>query len=142
MASDLNKVFIIGRLVSDPITQQTTSGTTLVRFTIANNRTFVSAGEKKTEVSFFNIVAWAKLGDLVAQYCQKGRQVAIEGRLRQRKWIDKMSEQTRSVVEIVADNIQFLGMPRGNEAEDISADNSDIDVIGESGVPDDEDVPF
>ena len=136
MASDLNKVIIIGRLVSDPDIQQTPSGTKVVKFKLANNRTFVSNGEKRNEVNYITIVAWTKLGELVAQYCQKGRQVAVEGRLRQRRWVDKATDQTRTTFEIVADNVQFLGMPKGvEEVEPIEEDVPPEDEL-------DEEVPF
>jgi single-strand DNA-binding protein len=57
-------------------------------------------------------VAWGKTGELCAQYLSKGRSVYIEGRLQTREWEDKEG-QKRSTTEIVAQNVTFLGGPRG-----------------------------
>lgn len=107
MASDLNKAILIGRLTRDPELRYTQGGTSVCSFSIANNRTYVTAGEKKEQVSFFNCVAWAKTGEVIAEYCKKGQRIGIEGRLQQRSWDDQEGKK-RQTVEIVVDNFQFL----------------------------------
>ena len=107
MANDINRVFIIGRLTKDPELKYISSGTAVASMSIANNRIYVANGEKKEDVSFFNCIAWAKTGEIIAQYCRKGSQIAIDGRLQQKRWEDKEGK-TQSAVEIVVDNIQFL----------------------------------
>ncbi|MCP4130725.1 MAG: single-stranded DNA-binding protein, partial [bacterium] len=59
MASDLNRVILIGRLTRDPEIRYTQSGTGVANFSIATNRTYVQGGEKKELASFFNCVAWS-----------------------------------------------------------------------------------
>ena len=107
MASDLNKAILIGRLTKDPELRYTQSGTAVCSFSVANNRTYVTGGEKKEQVSFFNCVAWAKTGEIIAEYCKKGQRIGIEGRLQQRSWDDQEGKK-RHTVEIVVDNFQFL----------------------------------
>ncbi len=107
MASDLNKVMLIGRLTKDPELRYTQSGTPVASFSVANNRSYVVNGERKEEVSFFNCVAWSKLGELIVQYCKKGHRIGLEGRLQQRSWEDQNGNK-RQPVEIVTDNVQFL----------------------------------
>lgn len=107
MASDLNKTILIGRLVKDPELKQTTSGTELANFSIASNYSYSKSGEKTDTTSFFNCIAWGKLGGIIAQYCQKGNRIAIEGRLQQKTWDDKDGNKRYSV-EIVVENFQFL----------------------------------
>ena len=103
MSNDLNRVTIIGRLTRDPELKQIASGTAVCNFSIANGRKF----KDKEDTSFFDCIAWGKLGELVAQYMTKGSKIGIDGRLQQRNWEDKDGNK-RSTVEIVADNVQFL----------------------------------
>ena len=146
MSSDLNKVILIGRLTKDPELRHTPNGSAVASFSVANNRTYVSAGEKKEMVSFFNCVAWTKLAELVSQYCKKGHRVGIEGRLQQRSWDDQDGNK-RSTVEIVVDNVQFL-TPRdsqGDRPADISSSQEKYSPSEPDAGPhplSDEDIPF
>lgn len=146
MASDLNKVILIGRLTKDPELKYTQGGTSVCSFSIANNRTYVTAGEKKEQVSFFNCVAWAKTGEVIAEYCKKGKRIGIEGRLQQRSWDDQEGKK-RQTVEIVVDNFQFLDPPRdagsAEPAPDTSSSSSKPDSSQNIDNPfSDEDIPF
>lgn len=117
MATDLNTVQLIGRMTRDPELKQTSSGTSYCRFSIANNRNYSVNGEKREEVSFFNCVAWGKQAEIITRYCRKGKQVAIEGRLKQNSWDDKDGKK-QSTVDVVVDQLQMLGQSdsqdRGN----------------------------
>lgn len=104
----LNEVRLIGNLTKDPESRAAGSHT-IVSFSIAVNRKSKGAdGQATEEVSFFDCDAWNKTGELVLQYCKKGRQVLVCGRLKQERW-ESQEGQKRSKVKIVADNIQFLG---------------------------------
>lgn len=116
MASDINKVILIGRLTRDPELKHTQGGTSVCSFSIANNRSYTTNGEKKEQVSFFNCVAWGKPGEIIAEYMRKGQQIGIDGRLQQRSYDDKDGNK-RSVVEIVVDNFQFLSRASGGTSE-------------------------
>ncbi len=107
MANDLNTVFLIGRLTRDP-EYKLVGSTPLVNFSLANNRIYMQNGEKKEEVSYFDCTAWGKLADVIRQYVNKGKQVAIEGRLKQESW-DTPDGKKASKVRIVVNNIQLLG---------------------------------
>ncbi len=112
MAS-LNRVILIGNLTRDPELRFTPSGSPVAGFGLAVNRTYTNKqGEKVENVDFFNIVVWAKLAELCAEYLKKGRPVALEGRLSSRSW-ETEDGQKRSVVEVVAENVQFLGSGQG-----------------------------
>ena len=125
--SDLNRVFIIGRLTRDPEMRHTQTGTACANFSVANNKTWTQNGEKKEQVSFFNCIAWGKLGELICQYQKKGSQVAVEGRLQQRSWDDQNGNK-RSSVEIVAENVQFLGGKEETQTNDSVNPFSDDDL--------------
>ncbi|MBI39210.1 MAG: single-stranded DNA-binding protein [Leptospiraceae bacterium] len=111
MASDLNRVVLIGRLVRDPEIKQTQNGKSFCKFSIANNRTYVVDGNKREDTSFINCVAFGRLSEIIQQYCQKGKQIAVEGRLTQRSW--DSPEGKRSIVEVTVENMQLLGSASG-----------------------------
>ncbi len=140
MASDLNKVMLIGRFVRDPEIKYTQGGTAVANFSIANNKTYTQAGDKKEQTSFFNCIAWAKLGEIIVEYCKKGQRIGIEGRLQQRSWEDQNGNK-RSAVEVVVDNFQFLSSKgegnntQSNDMPDMSGDYDDNPFS-------DDDIPF
>jgi single-strand DNA-binding protein len=108
MARDLNQVIVIGRLVKNPEIKYTTNGTPVTKFSIANNFSFTQNNEKKDYTSYFDINVWGNQAVVCEKYLKKGSQVAIVGSLRQNRWNDKATGQTRSKVEITASSIQFL----------------------------------
>ena len=111
---DLNRATIIGRLTRDPETRTTTSGINVTNFSVATSTVWTDAAtkEKKEIVEYHNIVAWRKLGEIVAQYLHKGSQVFVEGRLQTRSW-DGQDGVKRFRTEIVADNLIMLGSKSG-----------------------------
>lgn len=100
----------MGRLTRDPELRQTGSGTSYCRFGIANNRNYTTGGERREEVSFFNCVAWGRTAEIINQYCRKGKQVAIDGRLQQRSY-ESQDGKKQSAVDVVVENLQMLGAP-------------------------------
>lgn len=106
-----NRVILGGNLVRDPEIRYLPSGLSVTSFGIAVNSRYKQNNELKEEVSFFDIVVFGKMGENCAEYLSKGRPVLVEGRLRQRRW--EADGAKRSKIEVVADNVQFLGGPRG-----------------------------
>ncbi|MDI6892862.1 MAG: single-stranded DNA-binding protein [Actinomycetota bacterium] len=151
MAS-LNRVVLIGNLTRDPELRFTPSGTSVANFGIAINRRRTNRqGERVDGVDYFNVVVWGRLAELCNEYIGKGAPVAIEGRLQSRSW-ETQDGQKRSTVEVVAENVQFLGRLGGREGSVVSEEMpEDISpaVGGEEavkkGAPEegvDEDIPF
>jgi single-strand DNA-binding protein len=109
MNRGLNKVMIIGYLGKDPEMRYTPSGRAVTTYSVAVNRSYVSAdGEKKIETEWFNVIAWGSLAEISAQYLTKGERVYVEGRLQSRRWEDSDGIQHNSV-EIVASEMLILG---------------------------------
>ena len=106
MARSINQVILMGRLTRDPEQRTTTSGRTVVSFSIAVDRQ-----TQDDQTDFFDITAWEKLGELVMQYLSKGRRVLVQGRLRQDSWDDKETGKKRSRVEVTATDVTFLDGP-------------------------------
>jgi single-strand DNA-binding protein len=127
-----NRTILAGNLTKDPEIRYLPSGLPVASFSLAINEKRKQDGQVKEEVYYFDIVAFGKTGELCAEYLSKGRSVLVEGRLRQRRW--EKDGVKRSTIEVVADNVQFLG-PKGapGEGRGSSAPPSE-------GV--DEDVPF
>ena len=124
---------VTGNLTIDPELTHTNSGNTLCKFSVAVN------GYKKDDVSFINIVAWNrgekyKLAELCSQYLSKGKQVQVIGKLKEDRWEDKDTGKKRSKLQVVADEVIFLG----------SADSSEHKDTGDAHVEDiqDDEVPF
>lgn len=102
----INRAVVCGRLVRDPELRRTQNGTPVTSFTLAVNRTFKNA-DGQQEADFLNCVAWNKTAEIVDQYCSKGNLVGVEGRLQSRSYQDNQGNN-RTVVEIIADQVQFM----------------------------------
>lgn len=112
MAS-LNRIFLIGNLTRDPELRYIPSGTAVTTFTIAANRAYTNqAGEKKEDTCFVRVIVWARRAEVCGEFLSKGSLVFVEGRLQSRSWQDQ-SGQKRSTIEVVANNVQFLGKAKG-----------------------------
>ena len=101
-----NTVTLVGNCTKDPELKYTTGGRGVASFGLAVNRKWKNrqTGEWEEQVSFFNITAWAELGENAAATLQKGNRVIVVGRLDQRSYETREGEK-RSVTEIVADSI-------------------------------------
>lgn len=109
MNSLRNRVQLIGHLGMNPQIKIMESGSKLAKFTLATNETYTNAnGEKVTETEWHQVVAWNKTADLIESYLQKGKEVALEGKLTTRSWEDANGVKKYST-EIVCSEVLFLG---------------------------------
>lgn len=109
---DINKVFLIGRLVRDPDqVKYTQSGQAILKFSIAVDRREKKGGEWVSKASFFDITVWGKQAESIAQFLCKGKQIALDGYLDQQTW--EKDGQKFSRVTITANQIQLLGGKNG-----------------------------
>src|SRR3989304_8603649 len=108
MARSFNQLILMGNLTRDPELRTTPNGTSVCGFSLALNRSYKSAdGDWQEATDFIDIVAWGPLGERVAQYLTKGRAALVSGRLQSRRW--EQDGQKRSKVEVVANDVTFLG---------------------------------
>jgi single-strand DNA-binding protein len=120
MARSFNQVVLMGNLTRDPELRTTPNGQSVCSFSLALNRSYKNAEGSWTEATdFVDIVAWAALGERVAQYLSKGRPALVSGRLQSRSW--EQDGQKRNKLEVVAQDVTFLGSPGGGGAP-VSAD--------------------
>ena len=101
-----NRVVLAGNLTRDPELRFTNDGIPVCSFGLAVNR----VRSRSEEVDFFDISAWRELGETIANYKKKGDPILLEGRLQYRTW-EAQDGSKRSKVDVVADNVQFLGRP-------------------------------
>jgi single-strand DNA-binding protein len=138
-----NRVILAGNLTRDPELRFTNDGIPVCSFGLAVNR----VRSKSEEVDFFDISAWRELGETIANYKKKGDPILVEGRLQYRTW-EAQDGSKRSKVDVVADNVQFLGRPSepqeagapagGQSQRRRGGDREEVDINEE----DFEDIPF
>ena len=104
-----NKVQLIGHLGNAPEVKTTESGKKLARFSVATNESYRNAkGEKVTETTWHNLVAWGKVADIAEKYLNKGAEVAIEGKLINRSYSDKDGNK-KYITEVQVNELLMLG---------------------------------
>ena len=128
--SGINKVFIIGRLGSDPEVRYTQDGAAVANFSIATSESWKDkeSGQKMEKTEWHKIVVWKRLAEICGEYLKKGKEVYIEGKLKTRSW-EQDDGVKRYMTEIHATYMQMLGSKR---------DAVDAKPLGES----EDDVPF
>lgn len=116
MARSFNQVTLMGNLTRDPELRSTPNGQSVCSFSLALNRSYKNStsGEWVEATDYVDVVAWGPLGERVAQYLSKGRPALVSGRLQSRNW--EQEGQKRSKVEVVANDVTFLGGPGGGGA--------------------------
>ncbi len=108
--ANYNRVIMMGNLTRDPVLRYLPSQMAVVDFGLAVNHRFrTKTGEDREEVCFIDCSAFGKQAEVINQYCQKGRPLLVEGRLKYDTWEDKQGGGKRSKHVIVVDNFQLLG---------------------------------
>ena len=109
MSANVNRITVVGNLGRDPEMHQTQQGRTVVTFPLATHERWVDAdGTSHQQTQWHNVVVWGKQAEACGMYLHKGRQVYVEGALRSRQY-DNVNGEPRSIVEIMARQVQFLG---------------------------------
>jgi single-strand DNA-binding protein len=154
MAS-FNKVILAGNLTRDPELRYTPKGSAVAGFSLAVNRTWkTESGETKEEVSFIEVEAWGRQGEVIAQYMRKGRPLLVEGRLKQDTWEDKNTHQKQSKLKVVLESFSFIDSkgaeggggpsdaPRRSAPPSSPKTPSAPSEGGDAGAAEEDDVPF
>ena len=109
-----NKVQLIGNLGNAPEVRNTETGKKLVRFSVATNEQYKnSKGERVTETQWHNLIAWGKVADIAEKFLMKGTEVAIEGKLVNRNYMDKEGNK-KYITEIQVTELLMLGKATGS----------------------------
>lgn len=145
MFGDVNKVILMGNVTNEPDLRFTPSGSAVLNFGIATNRSYKKNDEWENEVTYHNIVVWRN-AEALAQRIKKGTRVYIEGRLQTRSW-ENSEGQKQYKTEVNADDVILVARYEGgsdeNKAEsssDTKATSNNDDSVDDSIDPDD--LPF
>jgi single-strand DNA-binding protein len=147
MAS-FNKVILLGNLTRDPEVRYTPKGSAVCDLGIAVNRVYTTdSGEKREEVTYVDVVLWARLAEIAGEYLKKGRPVFIEGRLQMDSWDDKQTGQKRTKLRVVGESMQLLGgRPGGAGAPgETTGENRQTSAPPKTSAkaePDEDEIPF
>ena len=141
----MNNVILIGRLTKDVELRYTqSSNATYARFTIAVDRQMSKEKKQEAEANgqqtadFINIVVWGKQAENCQKYLQKGRNVAIQGRLQSGSYTAQDGTR-RFVTEVWAERVQFIDW--GEKKEDHTQPFGHFDEL-EYTEATNEDIPF
>ena len=122
--SNVNRIFIIGRLTSDPELRVVGQGSQLCKFTLAVDRPNRNTGSQNAD--FIPVVAWANLAEICGKYLKKGRLAYVGGRIQTRKYQTTEGEN-RYVTEVVASEMTMLDKaPSGSMSNSLES----IDLQG------------
>ena len=148
MAS-FNKVILLGNLTRDPEVRYTPKGSAVCDLGLAVNRNYtLDNGEKREEVTFVDVVLWARLAEIAGEYLKKGRPVFIEGRLQMDSWDDKQTGQKRTKIRVVGETMQLLGSRPsgggGGESQETERPPRPAEKAAPAAKaePDDDEIPF
>jgi single-strand DNA-binding protein len=154
--SNINRVIITGNLTRDPeLGTLPSSGTPVCSLRIACNgrRRNDASGQWEDVPNYFDVTVWGQQGENCHKYLSKGRGIAVDGRLRWREWTSKEGQKRQSV-DIIADNVQFLGgrddAGNGNgfsstvraTETDVPIDTGDFETAPVAAGAADDDIPF
>ena len=139
----MNQVTLLGRLVRDPKKQETQTGMTVTKFTVAVDRMPDKNGEKKAD--FVNCIAFGKTGDTVAKYFWKGKPIGLCGRIQTGSYEDR-DGKTIYTTDVIADRVEFVPADntkkKDEEAPDPKRVQAELDGTQAVFAALDEDVPF
>jgi single-strand DNA-binding protein len=147
--SSFNKITIVGYLGRDPVLRYTPQGQAVCDFSVATSerRSGGGSGESQETTTWFRVTLWGKQAETANQYLTKGKQVYVEGRLRQGEYTDREGVK-RTTLEVTATDLHFLGA-RGEEGGNATASSRAASQpaaannnINEDRQPSDEDIPF
>jgi len=134
--ANFNRIILVGNLTRDPQLRYLPSQMAVVDFGIAVNHKFrTKTGEDREEVMFIDCACFGKGGEVINQYCQKGRPILIEGRLKFDTWEDKQGGGKRSKHSVVVDNFQLLGSRDGGAGGGMRNQEGDEGAPGRAAPP-------
>ena len=154
--TDLNHVVLIGRLTKDLGTDERSfgyvaNGQARANVSIAVNRSRKNGDQWIDEVNYFDVTIWGKTAENLKPYLTKGKQIAIDGYIKQDRW--EKDGQKMSKVSIVANNVQLLGgkneggpapsgAPKFQPNNAPAAGGYSSESYGDTGSDFPEDIPF
>src|SRR5689334_22497855 len=138
--SGVNQITIVGNVGSAPELSYGQNSVPFCRFSVAVNEQWKTEGEKREKVTWFPVITFNGLAETCANYLDRGRLVAIQGRVQTREYEDQAGTK-HEVMQVVADKVTFLGTGKREEGDDRRATSDESRGNGQGGQFAD-DVPF
>ncbi len=114
----VNHVTILGRLGDDPELRKTNNDVSVCNLSVATSETWKDKNDKdQEETEWHRLVFFRKLADIACQYCKKGDQIFVEGKLKTRSWEDRETGKKQYSTEIIVNNLQLLGNSKSSTDE-------------------------
>lgn len=105
----VNKVILVGNLGNDPEVKYMPNGSAVANLSIATSESWKDQqGQLQERTEWHRLVAYRKTAEIIGEYCRKGSQIYVEGKLQTRKWQDQ-SGNDRYTTEVVVLDMQMLG---------------------------------
>ena len=142
-----NRVILLGNLTRDPETRVAGSGS-VTNFSVAVNDTWTDkSGQRQERANFIECEAWGQRGETIAKYFTKGRQILVEGSLRQDTWEDKDTGKKRSAIKVNLDQFSFVNDAKGSNSgpstsAPVASSNNDTVTDVPEGEVDLSEIPF
>lgn len=136
---NINVVSMTANLTKDPELRHTQSGVPVCSMRVACNGRRKNGDEWEDEPGYYDITVWGKAGENCAEYLEKGRPIALQGKLRWREYVNSDGDK-RQTVEIVADRVQFLNAGDGKGKGDRPPHPAESDVTPSGGGMTDEEA--
>jgi single-strand DNA-binding protein len=138
----INRVVLTGNLTRDAELKQTPGGMAIAKIRLAVNdrRKNATSGQWEDTPNYIDVVMFGSRGESLSRFLTKGKQIAVEGKLRWREWESQAGEK-RSAIEVVADDIELLG-GRGDAPAGSRAVSSAAADVPADDLADGEDIPF
>jgi single-strand DNA-binding protein len=111
----MNKAIIVGRLGRDPEVKTTQGGTAVCTLAVATTDREKVGGEWQSVTEWHQVVVWGRQAELCGEHLAKGSSVSVIGRIKRRKYQGKDGAQRESL-EIVADDVEFVGPKQASSA--------------------------
>lgn len=145
--ANFNQVILMGNVTRDPQLRHLPSQTVVADFGLACNRRYRTAqGEDREEVVFVDCAAFGKQAEILKQYCQKGKPLFVQGRLKYDTWEDKQGGGKRSKLSVIVENFQFIGGRDGSGSFPGAAAEAEKkrphEAVEEKAGFEQEDIPF
>ncbi len=134
MPRSVNKVILVGHLGKDPEVKFTPSGMPVAKFSIAtSDRHKDKDGNWQERTEWHNLVAFQRTAEIIGEYCKKGSQIYIEGKLQTSSWDDKETGQKKYKTEVLVNDLVLLGGRGGQGGGSSSSEGGSFNQSRQSG---------
>lgn len=111
MAASYNLWVGLGNATRDAELKYLPSGSAVCEIDLAINDSYFNktTNQKVESVSFITCVFFGKTAEVCGQYVTRGKQILVQGKLKQENWEDKTTGAKRSKIKVVCESMQLLG---------------------------------